>query len=512
MFAICLDTSSLTNVAFSALSDCLLTYGISDIIPANNSDSLTKIVQDYCKPQAEVLLIGTPQRIFHSLIRRLTLSTTRLPSLVAVWDGTTEDELVAARLPWEPVRQAWLNDTTSDLRDAARKASKTFATASFTVQSFISGEATRIGGSFAKSGVQRYFRKQASGLGSIKLGDEMNFYRSLPEHLRGHYPTLLFSSRDEHGVSFGIDYKQVPNLRDLLLNCDISASQAASALKQVLQYEYGQAYMGHLVPTPPNYLEDYHFHRVWRRMQISCDLDPTFVDLISAEWLVINGKRMPNIPTMLYVLENSSAAKKILVPEYVSPYVHSDLHLENILVDRQNNTIWLVDPRGYPVCDIYYDLGKLTHSYNSNYDLLHEGRHETSLRFETDSSSCVKTAIVDFTFVATKLTALYAELNELMRTVTYETLGAKTDEEKKMVDIRVLFNEAMHLCSDMPFHINKNSKPNVAFPIYATGAKLLAEVLEMLGIDPMGCSGSGVADIALERLRDMGTKKWAFEA
>jgi hypothetical protein len=157
------------------------------------------------KPQSEeVLLIGAQHKIPHSLVRRLTLSTSRLPSQVAVWDSAKEEDLVVARLPWEPVRKSWVNDITSDHRVAVRNASKTYASASFTVQNFTSGETTRIGGSFAKSGVQRYFRKQASGLGAIKLADEMNFYRSLPSDLREHYPELLFFNQDTNGVSFGM--------------------------------------------------------------------------------------------------------------------------------------------------------------------------------------------------------------------------------------------------------------------------------------------------------------------
>ncbi|KAK7461395.1 hypothetical protein VKT23_008573 [Stygiomarasmius scandens] len=213
---------------------------------------------------------------------------------------------------------------------------------------------------------------------------------------------------------------------------------------------------------------------------------------------------------MLYALEKSPEARERLTPEHVSRFIHADLHLENILVDQGNRSFWLIDPRGYPVCDIYYDLGKLTHSYNSNYDLLHEGRHEVSIRIDSFDGTCEKTAVIDFSFVSAKLTAIYAELNRLMRTVTHETLGAETDAEKEAIDIKVLFNESMHLCSDMPFHINQNSKPNVAFPIYATGAMLLAEVLELLGMDPMKYAEANIS--GLERLAVMGKKKWIFEA
>ncbi|KAK7461396.1 hypothetical protein VKT23_008574 [Stygiomarasmius scandens] len=263
MFALCLDSYHITDVEFQALADRLDTYGVKEVIRVDKTDSLAFLGP---KSDSDVLLISAYDNAMNALIRRLTLSTSRLPSQVAVWSDAAEDRLVAARLPWDLVRQSWLNDTSGDHTTVVREVSRIYALASFTVANFTSGETTRIGGSFAKSGVQRYFQKQASGRGAVKLADEMNFYRSLPLDLCDHYPELLFFNQTNDAVSFGIDYKDIPNLRDLLLNCDVSPAEAASTLRLVLQFEYGRAYLGHLMPTPPDYLENYHFHRVWRRM------------------------------------------------------------------------------------------------------------------------------------------------------------------------------------------------------------------------------------------------------
>lgn len=58
--------------------------------------------------------------------------------------------------------------------------------------------------------------------------------------------------------------------------------------------------------------------------------------------------------------------------------IHGDFCLSNILFDRRSRTIRLVDPRGrFGAFDVYgdprYDLAKLSHCFNGNYDFLVHG-------------------------------------------------------------------------------------------------------------------------------------------
>jgi hypothetical protein len=174
--------------------------------------------------------------------------------------------------------------------------------------------------------------------------------------------------------------------------------------------------------------------------------------------------------------------------------------LENILYDQESEKFWLVDPRGYPVCDIYYDLGKLSHSYNGHYDLLHEGRHQVSHSVADD------TAVVELTLTSPQLEEVYNQLQQLMRGSIADILH--TDFER--VESRILFNEAMHFCSDMPFHIHPCASPNVSVAIYATGALLLAEVLERLTIEPD--DSEELYRRALNRSTDRGATAWRFHS
>jgi hypothetical protein len=52
--------------------------------------------------------------------------------------------------------------------------------------------------------------------------------------------------------------------------------------------------------------------------------------------------------------------------------IHGDLHFQNILIGKEPSDFLLADPRGdLEGLDIYYDLGKLWHSFNGKYDLIH---------------------------------------------------------------------------------------------------------------------------------------------
>ena len=499
MLAILFDQGTTSPKAAQTMASLLSCYGVNAILNMGHEGFLAEIVGHH-EVNTDVVLVGAHPELSSLAIRRLTLSTVRLPSRLAVWDGPSQSHLVAARIPRASLDQSWLlsYETFDNIVRALREDDRVI---NYTVQQFASTDALRIGGSFSKAGIRRYFFKESSGRGATKLLDEINFYQTLPPPLRSYYPELLFVDHDERGVSMGIDYKEYPNMRDLLLNLQIEPAEAVRLISQVLDCEYRQAFCAYRRPTPENYLQDYHYHRVWRRINISTELDSSLKGLFGARWLVVNGHKLPNIPAMLLRLEQDKSAEARLDPGGVSPYIHADLHLENILCDLPGKRFWLIDPRGYPSCDIYYNLGKLAHSYNSKYDLLHEGRHEVAYALHDD------TAIINFSFTSTYLSDVYAEVNKRMKVVIHEILDP--EGSSKDIDLRVSFNEAMHFCSDMPFHIHPDANPNIAIPIYAIGAQLLAEVLQQLEIDVEACVE--LQSQSLDRMALKGGQPWRFE-
>ena len=499
MFAILFDQGRVSLKAKERLTGLLSCYGVHDVLHVDHESFSMDVVRLY-EAKSDVILIGAYPDLSSLAIRRLTLNTIRLPSHLAVWNSRIHSDLVAARIPWAKLDQVRLTNHLK-MDNYVHALKENDGVTDYTVQQFASTDGLCIGGSFSKAGIRRYFFKQASGRGAAKLLDEINFYQLLPRPLRSYYPKLLFAEHDERAVSMGTEYKEHPNMRDLLLDLRIQPAEAVTLLCQVLDYEYRQAFCAYRSPTPESYLHNYHYHRVWRRIQISSELDSNLEGLFRARWLVVNGRKVPNIPAMLLCLEQDEIAAARLDPGGVSPFIHADLHLENIICDLRDKRFWLIDPRGYPCCDIYYDLGKLAHSYNSKYDLLHEGRHKASYALHED------TAVIDYSFTSTVLTDVYAEVNQRMKGVIHQLLDAEKNNED--IDLRISFNEAMHFCSDMPFHIHPDANPNIAIPIYAIGAHLLAEVLRQLEFDIDACAE--LQSQGLERLALMGGQPWRFE-
>ncbi|KAK8860127.1 Phosphotransferase enzyme family protein [Apiospora arundinis] len=504
MLAIVYRSTSSPLSSSEGLRETLGLYGIDDVIDWVRTTDCIPLPKAK-SPSGDLIFINADHALDNMVIRRLTLNSVRLPSTFTVWDGPSKRHLVAARIELGATDNLEVERLKhfSNLQQF-RNLIEGKPIPSYKIQEISDLSSIRIGGSFAGSGISRYYGKSATGLGAKKLRDEARIYQSLPQSLRPYYPKLLFYSDDAAGVSMGTQYEDHPNLRDLLLNMDVSVAQAVGILKHVLEVEFCKVFLEHKQPVPENYLDDYHFHRVWRRIAISMDLDHSFGALVTAPSLFVNGERLPNVPAMLLRLEQDQNVASRLRPDGVSPFIHGDLHLENILYDVPNSRFWLVDPRGYPSCDIYYDLGKLAHSYNSCYDLLHEGRHTA----ESFTSVDGQRAYINYRITSKPLAERYAELNARMDRVVHDLLE-RHGEAKEDIDLRVRFNEAMHFCSDMPFHINSNAKPCIAQPIYAIGAKLLAEVLQMLGIDLDDCYAK--QEEALTHLAGRGKKPWRFE-
>jgi hypothetical protein len=500
MFAILIGTVQTTSSAETVLKSGLLSYGVQEIL---SGDVLGTLIASGTHDNHEDVIILTYAHELNNLaLRRLTLSSKRLPSHMIVWGDLSQHRFIAARVPWKSISQLRLQHSEVSLEDVLRFLHQNDPEfASYTIQHFVSTDALRLAGSWAKNAIRKYFTKTISGnRGKRKLSDEINFYRSLPGSLAVHYLELLYSREDDTGVTLGLEYREDPNLRDLLMTFQITPQEAARLLRRILEFEYHEAFNKYRMPTPEMYLQDFHYQRVWTRLAMCLEMDKGLAGPIRSRRLTINDEILPNIPAMLYKLEQSPEATARLNPQGVSPHIHGDMHLENILYDTQNDHFYLVDPRGYPACDIFYDLGKLRHSYHGGYDLIHEGRHQV----QWDVSADGEFTQIDFQFIAPILWARYQELTTLMHDVVQEVLGPQEED----IELKALFNEAMHFLSIGPFHIHHGSMPNLTVPFYAIGAQLLAQVLRMLDIDLGSCLDS--RDEALQRLKVMGNKPWKF--
>lgn len=326
------------------------------------------------------------------------------------------------------------------------------------------------GGSYAKSNLVTRFRKEARQLGRRKLRDEIRFLKNLPADLQPIYPTVFDSGETDEIVYMEQEFLPLITLRQHLFTGGSTPEDATNKLHNIVEKLYQLAYAPYLQNCPDDYLEQYHFQRLWHRLNHTLERAPVFKDFLCARNIWINGKLHGNVPQLLAQLESSERALKIAKPDYVSAYIHGDLHFENIMVDPSSDDFRLVDPRGYDYCDIYYDLGKISHSTNGKYDFVHEGRFD--LHWDAKDGDIEALFVVE----DSPLLEVYNSMDALIRPLYREITGDPLALE------RTLFAEAMHFCTMMPFHLKDDGKEQKSIAIYLTGVKLLNELFEVFGI------------------------------
>ena len=328
-----------------------------------------------------------------------------------------------------------------------------------------------LGGSYAKSRVVKHFNKEAQLAGRRKLRDEIRFLCNLPKTLQTYYPKVYRHEETNDRIFLEQEYIDFPNFRELLFQGHLTIENAKSVLKILFKTIFENLYTEETTACPSNYLDQYHFLRVGYRIKQTLKRAPVFLDIVTADKIILNDIEYWNIPAILLFMQSSHEIREAVMPEYVSPYVHGDLHLGNILVDPLTHNFKLVDPRGYSHCDPYYDFGKLSHSTNGKYDFL----HQDLFALEYTSKKNVITAQLKYANLG--IINLYDKLNDEIFSYL-----SKSSQYTNGV-IKTLFAEAMHFCSDMPFHLQDDRVENRSIAIYLTGVKQLNEVLKKIGCD-----------------------------
>jgi hypothetical protein len=326
------------------------------------------------------------------------------------------------------------------------------------------------GGSYAYTGLVHRFFKVASKKGRRKLKDEITFLTSLPTEVKHLYPEIIFHGESNDKVYMEQVYYDLPTLTQCLILQKIGVDEAIGYIRWLFVELFGNLYSKYQIPCPSDYLKQYHFLRVWYRIKHTLERAPIFSQFLNASTIFLNGKEYFNIPAILLFIENNELLCRKIKPNFVSPFVHGDLHFGNILVDFTKRKCIVLDPRGYEYCDPYYDFGKLSHSANGKYDLIHEEMFDLSWKITG------KSIIASLQFPETQVLRLYEEINYNLKPMYYEF----TQDNEAW--LKTLFNEAMHFCSDMPFHLQEDNLEQKSIAIYLTGVLLLNEFIEATNV------------------------------
>ena len=183
--------------------------------------------------------------------------------------------------------------------------------------------------------------------------------------------------------------------------------------------------------------------------------DENFKDFFERK-IVVNGKIFHSLNEILALLP---VAVERLLFENAEKYfsvIHGDLCLPNILVAAEHNFLRVVDPRGqFGDFDIYgdwrYDLAKLLHSVEGNYDLIIADKFTANAR--------------DFA-IDYEMPQDFSEVREIFFEVFKSQLN-------NLLALRLI--EATLFLSMVPLHANSLSRQRI---MLATGVELFESVVK----------------------------------
>lgn len=321
------------------------------------------------------------------------------------------------------------------------------------------------GGSYARTYVhlhpqgRRVVRKEAFGEGQDKLMEEIGWLRGLDDSARRHFPDVLEHRVETRGASMDLRYHHLPTLRRLILSGAIDEEEAARWTRRVLATLKRDIYPAGDREVPNDYIRRTHLDRIMTRLSETAAALPRRHRLWAADHIRVNGVWLRNIRSVVADLARDERALALLTPERLLR-THGDLHFDNVLIDRNNHRFLLIDPRGNPGYDVAYDLGKVWHSVNSLYDLIHDGHVRVT----------AGEAEIDYTFTSPELVTFYRKVRQRLHTWLTAT---QWHQENPHWLLKVRLAEAAHMCSVMPFHIAHDTQETVALACYARGLELI---------------------------------------
>lgn len=222
-----------------------------------------------------------------------------------------------------------------------------------------------------------------SSTNAEKLLNEMKWYMELPKSLRYIAPRVFDYSITRTEPFMEMEYYSYPALNDLYLYGDLDLSvwvRVFQAIETVLcqmhQHRFQPAERDRLQRSMRVMYEE----KTSSRLQSILD-NPAFARFCADE-IEVNGRQSMGLTACLEALPDVAEAVRLYDLDYFT-VIHGDLCLSNILYDRRNSFIRVIDPRGEfgeagIFGDMRYDMAKLSHSLEGDYDFIVNGVVDTS--------------------------------------------------------------------------------------------------------------------------------------
>ena len=330
------------------------------------------------------------------------------------------------------------------------------------------------GGSYANLVRKHIVRKEARGEGLEKLKKEIDWIKNLPYHISNYFPTVLEDYRDQDNVWYDMPWYDNPTLRKNILTGVFDSKKSYAFLSNILDFMFDKLYSQIIDSSPDEcWIFNKNIYRVMERLEITRNKSPELKKILSKKNIFINGKEFLNIPYALQKLLKFERYFEKIKPQELT-LVHGDLHFQNIFVGPlpNGNQFLLADPSGDDKgSDYFYDLGKIWHSINGLYDLIHTDLF--SLYQDYNSSKL----IFKLQFNNKDLLKTYKEIKNYLIDFIPTKQKLLTQEDWLL---KVKFFEAMHFCSVLPFHIVNDKQEKKAKALYIMGTILINNLIEEL--------------------------------
>lgn len=310
--------------------------------------------------------------------------------------------------------------------------------------------------------VNRVF-KEATNERMSKLVDEYNFISSIPEKFKKYFPKIIFYGTEGNKAFYEMEHYNLPTLRRLMLSNQITRKEVLYWVDKITNVSL-EFYSYEKLDFPKDFFDKMHFNRLFSRLDECAEKSDWFKEKLSQDTVIVNNKEYKNIHILAEKFKNNKFLETVM-PEFVGRWSHSDLHFSNVLIDRNNDTFIMIDPRGYDYCDYYYDFGKLWHSVNGKYEMI------ASRQFVCTDDS--------YSLASNSMFGLCEGLKDGI----FDILVKYSNESPEAVLKKTEWNEVIHFCSLIPFLFDFDGKDERSKVAYFTSLKLINDFCKKYAID-----------------------------
>ena len=327
-----------------------------------------------------------------------------------------------------------------------------------------------IGGSYAGLNKMLIVKKYAYGDGKNKLKNEIIWLNNLNNELKKNFPEVInYNITDKECFFFDMEYYPYPSLRKMILLNMISNDEIFKIITKILNFVFNKLYVNIIGSTPDDWILKNHILRVEDRLNFINRNNDVLKNFIDKEYIVLNGKKYKNINYFINLIKNNKSFLELIKPDQMR-LIHGDLHFQNILIKSvELQDFILLDPRGeLNGSDFYYDMGKLFHSFNGLYDLIHIDYYNISYKFSKEYPE------INLKLGDTSILDKYNDIKIWTMDKLSEYPLISNDKNWK---IKCKFAELMNFSSLFVFHVKNDNIENRAIALYATSIKLIDEFL-----------------------------------